>query len=314
MKEPSESLLGECFKEYYVYDFAYGGRMVFCSASDYKKKKAARLAYDLSESERREWETYLKSYQMTPAVAETSMGVALVLPYMMPSSTLAMVCIPKIKSDSFRKLAMRDPRKPILLGEQMRNAQKGRLHDADGELKHAYEMLMGRIEAAYASAEYGAHTVPCEMGGALAERLCRISELLGYPVCIARQDSVTDYGELDEGVFMSCVSALLTLGKTDVPLGVAEFTIEQKSYGCSVSMLLRGWRRVRRTPHDLIWMDRLAGRKRLFLDFTVTEEGLWLCFSPMNKDLSYLGLKQNRPLDWLERLCEEPENIDQEIF
>ncbi|MBR2354278.1 MAG: hypothetical protein IKA76_07255 [Clostridia bacterium] len=297
--------IGCFFREYYVYDLANGGRLVFCSASSYKRTQAEGLLESLSAEDRREWEEYLKSYRMIPAIAKTCMGVAVVLPYLMPSASLFMVCIPSIKQSDFCKLALRDPEHPILLGEEMRCASKGRLHDPTGELTERYHAFMKQIERCYGHAEYGARPVPEEIDGILEERIRELSEFLEVPVHISHREKIMNYGEVEEGFFLAYVTMLLTLAKNDLPKGEVSFALEEKSYGCSVSVMLCGWNRIRRVPTDVLWMDYIASKKRILLDVTPLPNGLMIRFSPMSKDWAILGLKQNHAFDWAESISSE---------
>ncbi len=285
------------FREYYVYDLDQAGKLIFCCASEHRRKRAEPLFASLEEEDRGEWYEYLKSYQMLPAVAECCLGTVLVLPYLMPSASLAMVVVPDLKKSDFIKLALRDPRAPILLGKGLRSASLGRLHDAEGELTRAYEELMDMIERCYGHAEFGAHSVPCEIGGVLADRVEFLSRFLGFPISWRVRTKVINYGEVDEGLFLAYVTVILTMAKQDPTLKQAVFSLEERSYGCSVSVMLNGMKRGKKHPEDLFWMDHLASKKRVLFELTPLPNGLFLKFSPMSMDWSYLGLKQDIQYD-----------------
>lgn len=288
----------EFMREYYIYDLANNGSLITYAASAYKGKKAEGLFDSLSEEDRREWEEYLKSYRMTPAIADTCMGTAILLPYLMPSSSLVMVCIPRVKRNDLIKLALRDIRQPILLGEGIRSVERGRLHDATGEMKEEYEGFMKQVERCYGNAEYGTLPIPGEVGTLLTQRLQALSELLEYPVHVKCVPKIMNYGEVDVGYFLAYCTVMISMAKMDLPAGEAEFTLEEKTYGCSVSLMLSGWKRIQRTPKDVLWMDSIASRKRILFEVTLMPEGVFFHFSPMSKDWSYLGLKQEVQFDW----------------
>ena len=286
------------FREFYVYDLYSGEHMVFCSASEYKKKKAEDLFHTLSEEEYREWVSYLKSYQMTPAVADCCLGRVLLLPYLMPSASVAIVLVPDMKGSDLLKLAKRDARELVFLGEELRQAPMGRLHDGDGTLKERYERLMCAIERCYAHSEFGAREVPSEIGEILADRVEALSEFLQSPIRWWEKRRIMNYGEVDEGLFLAYVTVILTLAKNEPKLREAIFTLEERSYGCSVSIMLNGMIRPTHRPDDFFWMDSLAYKKRMLLELTRLPDGWYVRFSPMSRDWSYLGLKQNFQYDY----------------
>ncbi len=296
MEEKKQGFL----REYYIYDLANNGSLVTYAASAYKGKKAEGLFDALLESDRQEWETYLKSYCMTPAIADTCMGPAIVLPYLMPAASLVMVCIPRVKRNDLIKLALRDPSQPILLGEGMRSVERGRLHDASGEMREEYGEFMKLVRLGYGNAVYGTLPIPGDVGGLLCERLQALSRLLDYPVRIKCASRIMNYGEVDVGYFLAYLTVMLSMAKMDLPEGEVAVTLEEKSYGCSVSVMLSGWKRIQRTPTDVLWMDVIASRKRILFEVTVMPDGVFFHFSPMSKDWSYLGLKQDVRFDWCE--------------
>lgn len=281
------------FREYYVYDLDHAGKLVFCSASAYRREMAENLFDTFEEEERQEWVEYLKSYQMIPAIADSCLGAVVVLPYLMPSSSLAMVVVPQMKRSDLMKLALRDSRSPILLGENIRSVPKGRLHDAKGHLTEKYENFMEQVERCYGHAEFGSHGIPCEIGGILSDRVEAISRFLDVPISWRTRTKVMNYGEVDEGLFLAYVTVILTMAKDEPSLSGAVFSLEERSYGCSVSVMLDGMRRGRKHPEDLFWMDHLASKKRIVFELTKLPDGLFLKFSPMSRDWSYLGLKQD---------------------
>ena len=281
------------YADFYLFDLTGEGRIVG-SRCPARREMTGKSVYTMLDEEAMELlRGALHRFDVRPLVVGVGDGVGLILSGLIPSSALGVLLIPQLPADILVSALSASEKFDGIwqesVAENRRTVRASRLNRYQTEI----DLILEEIDCF--SARIAEESLD---GETLKGRTEMWSRLAGCPIPLVVWN-VERVGEFfDEALFDTLLLLSLLLCRRIASSRTATVMMERRDCGETVSVRipLRGSGDEARFAPELRYMQILADHKRIPLDYIVSEGFLYLNFTPVRLDWSYLGIKQ--PDDW----------------
>jgi hypothetical protein len=268
----------DCFSEtemgrplpgsFFLIDLSLKGRMASYEAPESKRFMGESFWESLSDPMRERILRMMNDYEEDPVSVDTQWGEAIVFPYLLPSSALAVVSFPHPPLQGSRK------KKPI---SQYESFMK--------EASVCYRPRMSRD---------GRDAMPV-----LSSRAEHLAFLWRCPLRMKRgREGIYRIEEIDLGYFSAALTLLLMLARRTLPKRTLHLTFTSYGKCCVMDTYFEGETTAVRRSEEILFLEELASRKRMVLDFVRLPNGLIVRTSLTLLDWNGEGLKQEGHFVW----------------
>lgn len=253
---------------FFLIDLSLNGRLASYEAPEEKRFMGESLWTSLSDSARERILRMMNDYEENPAFVDTPWGEAIVFPYLLPASALAVVSFPETP----------------LRGSQ----KKAPLFQYEDFMKEASVCYRSRI------ARDDRDAMPV-----LASCAERLALLWSCPLRMKRgREGIYRMEEIDLGYFSAALTLLLLLARRMLPERTLHLTFTSYGKCCVMDTYFAGERTAVRRSEEIAVLEELASRKRMVLDFVPLSDGMIVRTSLTLLDWNDEGLKQEGYFVW----------------
>lgn len=269
-----------------VFDITRGCTFV-ARCTDKSRKGMGESIYDIMTSdEADELIRYLLSYGEYPMAVSTCFGIALVIPWLVPSSGLGVLAYPCVGAEEICRVAKRKRWKIRLSASvaAMRLRSSKKSYREEDECIREWELLHESLAPCHAL-KLG------DITHILEERVYALSYYTGCPVGIVCNDPVEEFGSFDLQLFTALVLVLMMCARAVSQRGEASVAFESNSIGSVIRMSFTVAKYRKKRVFGIEDFSRTAERKNLFFEHIEGENVIHVRFSPVSPDWALLGLK-----------------------
>lgn len=266
-----------------LFDLADGGRII-ASRTPHERMRHGESFWNLTnKEERRVLENYLLSYQTDPVIVNTSLGLAIIFPTLVPDASLGMALIPNMTQNTLFQCLKQVSEPSLLWSEQFSPPIRSKKSTpTESDVAHIHTLL-SLFSSAY-SASIAADS--------FEENLSPLSVLSGCPIHLISNDSFRFPSLWNLNLFQAMLTVTLLLCCRISHGREAFLALENEEEGESVTIRIpRPVENASRSA-EVAWLSEFSMRKRIFFECTVLDNQLHLRFIPLTPDWSYLGLKE----------------------
>lgn len=279
----------------WVVNLREGANIVACRAPWERNAVGRNFSELLSEEERSRLLAYLMSYEMKPTVSETVNGqILIVIPSLMPSSTLAVVLVPQIDRKILLRFLAKRSGIDFVWNEALAVEASGRLPGNVVKYEEDLGRLLWEIEAlSFDSLAPSRKGKEDRIDGFLKKRVGVLSELAGCEVALGEWKTVRDSESFDFGIFTAFLLLSLLLFRTSAydrsaVVGIAEGVGEDDRFltvsaECEECQDALSW--------EIETLETLTEERLMLFGTNYGAGQLCLRIIPRRIDVSYLGLK-----------------------
>ena len=280
------------FEDFLVFDVSDDGRIVAGRAPVSRMSWLGDSLWShMSWTDRESVRSFLLSYESRPMIAKTDLGIALILPALMPGASAGVAVFPQMNPSALFQLLIRDKDSFLWSGE-LRNQEKGRMTKEMRRRAPELAETLREIRFCFGNLEPSEIQAGERIESALIQRARLLSRFVGCPVRITEYEPLTNYGEFDFSMFSAFVLGVLCFCRRLIPLREAELLLCRHPDGVSVTIRMACHCPGAKRMPELIWLESLASRKYMLLEQSLSPSVLQLRMVPTRHDWSYLGLKE----------------------
>lgn len=284
----ADAVLAPVFDNVYVFDIADGCRIKMRRTNIGAHSNARYLSEIMDRDEMREMIEYAKQYQRYPLMVETHIGWGIFLPFLVPSSSLGMICIPKMGGIPFLRVAKHKKWKIKLTSKTAaRQLRSTGIHQGDLEQS---EMLWSILSECFFDIprmfEIHGKIIPT-----LEERIYALSYYSAHPVRIFCKEDMISLEPFDFGLFVSYILVFLLSARAEKGVGETDVCFEACNSGFAVKLFMSAPKGARMIDRAAKLMSSVADRNNMLFEFMRTDTTATCRLIPIRKDWSYLGIK-----------------------
>ena len=284
----------------FVFDVFDDGMLVAARAPESKRPQVESIRARMDLTTWDELRAHLLSYSPLPMVVDSTWGTGVVLPWLVPSASLGVLCVPNIPRDVLIRLA-----KSGVCGEFVMASSTADVRARMGKKTDAYlptfQAWIDGLRETFACMTFPEERDVREpINTALGEQMLRLSRYVGCPIAQNDHGAVMSYGDFEYPLFTAFVLMVLCLARRVAIDRSAVFSLGMTSFGGTVSVTLaKGEGQNVEDMQELITLRALAERKNMPFSYAEADSLLCIRFSPVSKDWSYLELKSPDTFAWL---------------
>lgn len=244
--------------------------------------------------------SHLMSYSTIPMVADSRLGTGIILPTLVPASSIGVFCVPTIPRDLLIRLAKSGVCGDFVCASSTSDI-RARMSKRTTACMPEFEAWMARLQEVF----YGL-SLPCDrdprrpINSLLHDRMLSLSYYVGCPITWCDRGDLVSYGDFDYPLFVSSFLTLLCLCRRVATDRSLRATLGMTTFGgtVSVTMTVRDGECAEQMQ-ELLSLRALAERKNILFDYAEGEGMLCIRLSPVSKDWSYLELKAPDAFSWI---------------
>ena len=285
---------GYFVSDLWVVDVRSGARIVACRSPWAQSTVGQDFSAMLSKEELARVTAALMSYATMPVVSETVDGqILLILPSLMPSSTMALVLVPSLERKMLLRFLLKRSGMDLDWNDTLFEEASGRLPGKASSYKDDLELLLLELKTlASFSLTPDLRSKSRRFGSFLKKRVEAISALTGCEVSWDETEPMVDSESFDFGMATAFLLISLLICRTTAQDRAARV-------GWSDDTLRVGFL-FEETSNDLLWgrdaLDACAEERQMPFATTHREGYLYLSMKPRRLEFSYLGIKAE---DWM---------------
>lgn len=289
------------FEDCLLFDMANEGRIVSGRAPVCRLRIGESFLGFLSESDRERLRGFLFGYptERSVLVLDTEIGIAIILPTLMPSSAIGVALIPDMERRAVLRLIGRSEGLSVILEESLAAEGQRRMRGDEKARAEVLERIFADVERCFWDPRARSLSEGADMTSLLKSRVLRWSDFVGCPVLFGRIDPLLAVGAFDFSLFDACVWMMLCLCRRLSPDRSATVSLTRSSDVAAVTVkgTLDGEGHLILSEAE--WLNEIAAKKNMVFEWAVDAERFYLRFAPINRDWAYLGLKQPTIFDWM---------------
>lgn len=273
-----------------LFDLADGGRIIASRTPHARMRHGESFWNHTDQEEKRLLEDYLLSYEMKPVVVNTSLGISIIFPNLVPNTSLAISLIPHMEKHILLE-CLRQVSEPSLLWSQRLSPpiQSKKINPTETDTAHIHELL--RLFASAYSASISSNL--------LKENLYQLSLLSGCPIHLISNEHFRFPSLWNLNLFQSMLTVALLLCRRISHGREAFLELEQSGEGETVVIRIPRPIEDATSSAEVAWLSDFSMRKRIFFECTILDNQLHLRLIPITPDWSYLGLKEPSHLGFM---------------
>lgn len=277
------------YDDIYVFDMADFCRIV-TARELHKDRNMGESIYDIMTQEGiYEMLEYSKTYTDIPMLVKTAYGPALLIPSIVPSTSLLVLSYISVGGENLYKYC-KDNGASVRYSSELDTAGINADFEMPDAVSRYCERYLQRIENAFKNVASG-KLLSGDITLLLEERIYALSYYAGCSVSILCEEPIIAYGEFDFSMFVAFVFALMLTARRFSNKKEMALTLENKSYGTAilVSMATQGNKVY--DSDELRVINAIADKRRRFFEHMCDDFISHIRFSPVSKDWSYLEIK-----------------------
>ncbi len=279
----------------WVVNLREGARIVACRAPWERNTVGENFSERFSEESFAKISEYLFSYEMEPMVTETLEGkIVIVIPSLMPSSTLAVVLLPQIDRKILLRFLAKRSGIDFAWDDSLTSEAEGRMPGNVVNYEEELRRLLWEIEMlSFSALSPLRRGESCRIDGFLKKRIQGISELAGCEVTLGEWRKICNSESFDFGVFTAFLLLSLLFCRTVAhsrcaEIGIADGTDEEDAFltvraQCEEISEALSW--------ELGTLESMTEERLMLFETNYSEGQFRLKIIPRRIDVSYLGLK-----------------------
>ncbi len=261
-----------------------------------KRKRLGNSVYDImTNRDAAEMLDHMMSYTETPMFVNTTLGVALAIPSITPSSSFGVLLFPDIGADNALRIAMRSGY-DVRFGASLTEEKHWRISPTCIERQQSCEELFSLIENAFFRTAKD-NLLDGNITHMLEQKIYALSYLTSCPAELICIEPTTAVGSFDMGLFTAFVLTMFLIARRVCPHHQVMVILDNTPHGTAVrtSMVTTGISFVN-MPAIEYWKE-LTARKHMDFDVQRTAQVLHTKLIPVCFDFSVLGLKSDNDAD-----------------
>ena len=277
------------YDDIYVYDIADFCKLI-STRELHKRRDMGESIYDIMSTDGvLEILDYVKTYTEIPLLVKTVHGVALIIPSLVPSTSLFVLSYVSVGGERLYAYCKQSGASVCYSGELERE-ELSENTALPRSLEQYCERYLCRIAAAFEGTARG-QLLEGDITNILEERIYAISYYAGCSASVLSAEPIVAFGEFDFSLFTAFVFCFMIVARRYSRRNELALVLENKSFGISVmaSMSVKG--RQICDCAEIREFTTITDRKRGFFEYMCDGAVAHMRFSPVAKDWSYLNIK-----------------------
>ena len=300
LQSPAEDIMRRIFcDDVYVFDMSLDGKIITFRAPHERSRMGESFLGYLSPEHREELRRYLFSYDMTPRVIDTLIGIAIIIPALMPSATLGIAVVPSIKRETLLRLLGRLDACSTWIPDELVGECTGRM-TADMKRYLGYVgKLVRDIEGCFLEKDDNINIPGALMNGRLEEKLIRLSDFVGCPVTVGIRHDIENRGKFDTGLYNAYVLVMLFFVRRISRKREATVHFEMGERCPYIEVVVESTDFDVKASSEYMWIRSVADKNNMVFHSIDQSDRVLISFSPIIGDWSKLCLKSRELYSWM---------------
>ena len=265
-----------------VFNISKGGRLV-ASRMRAGATAPASIKEIMSAEELAFLTEYLGSYAERPAVVRTSLGFAVVITAIYPSTSLCVLSIPTIGGENFLRVAKNQKwdisLSPAAAGRQLRRTgiREGHLEESKRLWTVLCDCFAPRLDTKDRTPEE-----------ALEARTVALTEYVSRRARVTLEESVSISKKFDLSLYLAFVLLFTLSGRADRAEECAKISLQQHAHGIEAVIVEKAGRDRVRIAGTI---SEICGRGHIPFEYFYEDGRVYTRIVPVRRDWAYLGIK-----------------------
>ena len=296
----AEAIMRRVFcDDVYVFDMSLDGKIITARAPHERERIGESFLGYLSSDMREQLREYLFSYDMTPIVVDTSIGVAIVIPALMPSAALGIAVVPSIKRETILRLLWRIELCRDWISEELSGECTGRMTSDMKRYEEYVIKLVRDIEECFVDEDDKINITGALMNGRLEEKLIRFSDFVGCPVNLGIRHDIENRGKFDTGLYSAYVLVMLMFVRRISRRREATVHFDMGERCPYIEVVIESTDFDVKASSEYMWIRSVADRNNMIFHSIDQSDRVMVSFSPIIGDWSKIGVKSRELYSWM---------------
>ena len=272
----------------YFFDMADGCRFI-ASRAPYKERNIGESIYDImTEDDVEVMRRHLMSYTAVPMAVNTSKGIAIALPHLVPHCSLGILSYPIMGGENFCRVARKN-KWNIVMTDSLSHR---RFHTT--ELSDTVVAYCEQLERLHYHAFGGLISSVSFKGDITSEvekRIYSLSEYIGCPVGIVLSEPIEVVGDFQFPLFVAFAAIFMICAREVAPNREASVKLDVSGDRICVTLSFMTGGSACEDILGLEYFKALSERKHMRFEYMAGDNLIHIKFAPMGIEWSLMGLK-----------------------
>ena len=285
----------------YLFDLYDDGMLIASRAPACKSPQSESICTYFEPTVWDEIRTHLLSYSMLPMVVDSRLGTGIVLPTLVPTASLGILCIPDIPRDLLIRLAKSGACGEFVCASSTSDIRARMSKRTNARMKDFEAWMSCLKQVFYDLSLPESRDVRKPINALLHDRMLEAARYVGCPITWQDRSDLVSYGDFDYPLFVAFFVTVLCLTRRVASDRSVCVSLGMTSFGGTISVTMAKREELRvEEMQELLCLRGIAERKNILFDYAEEEGTLCIRLSPVSKDWSYLELKAPDAFAWID--------------